>query len=121
MPERGVDGKPTLGANGMSVAPAILSTAASLSPATPDSPSTKATSRHRTATTSAATSAMRGAAKRPVSLSRAAYTGTSKIERRSVLASARPATSSASGVNTARRSWISSMRLSPCTVSVRTV
>src|SRR5215813_7198625 len=60
MPDRRVDGKPTLGANAISGVPAILRTAVSLSPETPDNPSTNAASRQRTVTASAATSAIRG-------------------------------------------------------------
>ena len=65
MPVSWVPGKPMLGAKGMSVAPAILRVAASLRPETPVRPSTNAASRQRTAATSAATSAMRGARKPP--------------------------------------------------------
>jgi hypothetical protein len=71
MPLRLSPGKPTLGAKATSGAPSILSTAASLRPDTPDRPSTKAASRQRTLTTSAATSAIAGAAKRPDSVRRA--------------------------------------------------
>ena len=48
MPVRWPTGKPRLGAKGMPEAPAIFSTAASLRPETPDSPSTNAASRQRT-------------------------------------------------------------------------
>ena len=61
-----------LGAKGYSGAPATFSIAASLRPETPERPSTNAASRHRTFTTSAATSLMEGAAKRPDKARRAA-------------------------------------------------